>query len=67
MRGPFLWASLYNNWISTQKEEKKVDNVRVVTVYMVMLNPSEKKAAGFNPVYVNAVVNLLSLKCFTEN
>lgn len=44
-----------------------MDNVRVVTVYMVMLNPSEKKATGFNPVYVNAVVNPLSPKCFTEN
>lgn len=44
-----------------------MDNVRVIAVYMVMLNPSEKKAAGFNPVYVNAVVNPLSLKCFTEN
>lgn len=40
-----------------------MDNVRVVTVYMVMLNPSEKKATGFNPVYVNAVVNPLSPKC----
>lgn len=44
-----------------------MDNVGVITVYMVMLNPSEKKAAGFNPVYVNAVVNPLSPKCFTEN
>lgn len=44
-----------------------MDNVRVVTVYMVMLNPSEKKAAGFNLVCVNAVVNPLYPKCFTEN
>lgn len=44
-----------------------MDNIRLIVVCMVMLNPSEKKAAGFNPVYVNAVVNFLSLKCFTEN
>ena len=44
-----------------------MDNVRVITVYMVMLNPSEKKAVVFNPVYVNAVVNPLFPKCFTEN
>lgn len=44
-----------------------MDNVGVITVYMVMLNPSEKKAAGFNFVCVNAVINPLSLKCFTEN